>query len=117
MAAAALAKTPLSEAEQQEYLADTMAFDALVAKKVKSQVEWADYVAMYNPMDLDQAAACARPFDLKKVLTDLFLYAVIHTDNKDQSKYVKAIKKTYCDQFMSDRDTIKTYEAEAVRPM
>ena len=72
MAAAALAKTPLSEAEQQEYLADTMAFDALVAKKVKSQVEWADYVAMYNPMDLDQAAACARPFDLKKVLTDLF---------------------------------------------
>ena len=54
---------------------------------------------------------------LTQVLTDLLLYAVIHTDNKDQSKYVKAIKKTYCDQFMSDRDTIKTYEAEAVRPM
>ena len=54
---------------------------------------------------------------LTQVLTDLFLYAVIHTDNKDQSKYVKGIKKTYCNQFMSDRDTIKTYEAEAVRPM
>lgn len=54
---------------------------------------------------------------LTQVLMDLFLYAVIHTDNKDQSKYVKGIKKTYCDQFMSDRDTIKTYEAEAVRPM
>ena len=57
MAASALSKTPLSEQEQQAFLADTLAFDALVAKKVKSQVEWAAYAA---------------PFDLKKVLSDLF---------------------------------------------
>lgn len=54
---------------------------------------------------------------LTQVLTDLFLYAVIHTDNRDQNKFLKGIKKNYCDQFASRRDEVKTYEAEAVRPL
>lgn len=72
MAQAALAYTPLSPEEQAQYLDDTFAFDALVAKKVKSQLELADYVALYNPMDLDEAAELVKPLDLKKVLLDLY---------------------------------------------
>lgn len=72
MAQAALAYTPLSPEEQAQYLDDTFAFDALVAKKVKSQLELADYVALYNPMDLDEAAELVKPLDLKKVLQDLY---------------------------------------------
>ena len=39
MAEKVLAFTPLSEAEQKQYLEDALAFDALAAKKVKSQLE------------------------------------------------------------------------------
>ena len=72
MAAAALRFAPLTEEEQAQYLADTLAFDALIAQKVKSQLEWADYTAAYNPMPTDEAAACLCPLDLKKILADLY---------------------------------------------
>ena len=72
MAKQALAYTPLSEEEQTKYLADTLAFDALVAKKVKSQLEWADYVATYNPMPLSEVADAVRPLDMNGLLGGLF---------------------------------------------
>ena len=72
MAAKVLAFTPLSPEEQQTYLQDTLAFDALVAKKVKSQLEWAEYTKNHNPMPADEVAACTAPFDLKKFLSDLY---------------------------------------------
>ncbi len=72
MAGKALAFTPLTEEEQKQYLSDTLAFDALVAKKVKSQVEWADYVACYNPTDIEEVAESVKPLDIKKILADLY---------------------------------------------
>ena len=72
MAAKVLAFTPLSEEEQKQFLDDALAFDALVAKKVKSQLEWAEYYKCHNPMGLDEVAAFTAPFDLKKVLKDLY---------------------------------------------
>ena len=72
MAAQALTYTPLTAQQQTQYLQDTLAYDALISKKVKSQLEWADYVAMYNPMDTDEAADCLKPFDIRKVLTGLY---------------------------------------------
>ena len=72
MAAKVLAYTPLTEEEQKTYLEDTLAYDALIAKKVKSQLEWAEYFKNHNPMDTDAVAAFTAPFDMKKLLRDLY---------------------------------------------
>ncbi len=72
MAAKVLAYTPLSEDEQKRYLADALAFDALVAKKVKSMLEWSEYYKCHNPMSTDEVAACVAPFDIKKLLREIY---------------------------------------------
>lgn len=72
MAKSLLAKTPLSEEEQNKFLEDTLAFDTLIAKEVKSQLEWADYVANYNPMDVEEVVSCLSPFDFKGLLNELY---------------------------------------------
>lgn len=72
MAEAILAHTPLSEEERKLYLEDTYAFDALIAKSVKSQLEWADYVKNYNPTPVDEVANSMAPFDLKGCIKGLF---------------------------------------------
>lgn len=72
MAAKLLAFTPLSEEDQKRFLDDTLAYDALIAKKVKSQLEWADYVKCHNPMPTDEVAALVAPFDIKRLLSDLY---------------------------------------------
>ena len=72
MAEKILAYTPLSKDEQKTFLEDTLAFDRLVAKKVKSKLEWSEYYKNYNPMDIEEVAKCVAPFDIKKVLSDLY---------------------------------------------
>ena len=72
MAARALAFTPLSEEERKQYLEDALAYDALAAKKVKSRLEWSEYYKCHNPMPTEEVAACTAPFDLKKLLADLY---------------------------------------------
>ncbi len=72
MAAKVLAFTPLSEEEQKQYLEDTLAYDALIAKKVKSRLEWSEYYKCHNPMDTDEVASYAAPFDIKKLLKELY---------------------------------------------
>ncbi len=72
MAAKVLAFTPLSEEEQKQYLADTLAYDALIAQKVKSQLEWSEYYKCHNPMDTDEVAALVAPFDIRRFLRDLY---------------------------------------------
>ena len=61
-----------SEAECEELLKNTLAFDALVAKFVKTREEWSEYVKMYNPMKTGRVAGMVKPLNLKKLLTDLF---------------------------------------------
>ena len=53
-------------------LKDTLAFDALVAKFVKSNEEWSEYVKMYNPMKTGRVAGMVKPLNLKKLLSDIF---------------------------------------------
>lgn len=67
-----LRKTSLSEAEQAQYIKDTLAFDELIAAYVKSNEEWADYVAAYNPMQKDKAASLFGQLDLSLLLSTLF---------------------------------------------
>ncbi len=72
MAAKLLAYTPLTEDERAKFLADTLAFDALVAKKVKSQLEWAEYYKCHNPMSVEEIAGYVAPFDIKGLLEKLY---------------------------------------------
>ena len=61
-----------SEEESDALLKDTLAFDALLAKYVKSQEEWSEYTKMYNPMKTGRLAGMVKPLNLKKLLADLF---------------------------------------------
>ena len=61
-----------TEEEANALLQDTLAFDAVLAKFVKSQEEWSEYTKMYNPMKTGRVAGMVKPFNLKKLLTDLF---------------------------------------------
>ena len=61
-----------TEQECDDLLKDTLAFDALLAKYVKSQEEWSEYTKMYNPMKTGRVAGMVKPFNLKKLLTDIF---------------------------------------------
>ena len=72
MAAKVLAFTPLTAEEQKQYLDDALAFDTLVAQKVKSRLEWSEYYKCHNPMAADEVAAQVAPFDIKKLLGDLY---------------------------------------------
>ena len=72
MAKKALEFTPLSNEEKKLYIEDTIAYDALIAKKVKSQLEWSRYYENQNPMDIDEVAECVAPFDIKTVLRNLY---------------------------------------------
>ena len=61
-----------SEEKIEALLKDTLAFDALVAKYVKTREEWSEYTKMYNPMKTGRVAGMVKPMNLKKLLTDLF---------------------------------------------
>ena len=61
-----------SEEEIDAMIGDTLAFDALVAKYVKSNEEWSEYTKMYNPMKTSRVARMVKPFNLKNLLSDLF---------------------------------------------
>ena len=61
-----------SEEACDALLKDTLAFDALIAKYVKSQEEWSEYTKMYNPMATGRVAGMVKPMNLKKLLSELF---------------------------------------------
>jgi putative endopeptidase len=61
-----------SQEECDRLVAETLAFDALVAKYVKTSEEWSEYTKMYNPMRVGRLAGMVKPLNLKKLLSDLF---------------------------------------------
>lgn len=67
-----LSFTPLSSEEQNEFIEDTLHFDSLIAKEVKSQLEWADYVNNYNPMSTEEVAEYLKPFDFNALLESFY---------------------------------------------
>ena len=84
MASKALAYTNLAKEDQEKYLEDTIKFDSLIAKCVKSQLEWADYVKNYNPTPLEEVIESLKPFDfmgmLKKEYKDEFPKTIVVYD-------------------------------------
>ena len=67
-----LSFTPLSKEEQTKFIEDTLLFDSLVAKEVKSQLEWADYVNNYNPMNTKEVSEYLKPFDFSSLLEGFY---------------------------------------------
>jgi len=61
-----------SEEEIDLLIKDTLAFDAQIARYVKTQEEWSEYTKMYNPMKTGRIAGMVKPLNLKRLLTDLF---------------------------------------------
>ena len=66
-----LAQAGHAEEEIEAMMADALAFDALIAKYVKTKEEWSEYVKMYNPMRVGRVAGMVKPLNLKKLLSDL----------------------------------------------
>ena len=82
---------------------DTLAFDALVAKFVKSNEEWSEYVKMYNPMKTGRLAGMVKPFNLKKLLKDLF-GEIPEEIIVAEPRYFKNFKKVF------NQDTFEMYK-------
>jgi len=72
VAMAVLAQTGLSPEQQQQYVADTLAFDEMLAGLVKSNEEWSKYVEMYNPMPTQEVSAMLGEVNLETILQDMF---------------------------------------------
>ena len=92
-----------SEEECDALLKDTLAFDALVAKFVKSSEEWAEYVKMYNPMKTGRVAGMVKPLNLKKLLADL-LGEVPEEIIVAEPRYFKNFKEVF------NQDTFEMYK-------
>ena len=67
-----LAKSDLTVEEQEKYLADTLAFDAILGSLVKTSEEWSEYVKMYNPRTVSCVSKQLSTIDFKYILNDLF---------------------------------------------
>ena len=72
MAEQALAFAPIPEEDRKKYVEDALAFDALIAKTVKTRVEWADYAKNHNPMDVEEVAKLLAPLDFKGLLNAIY---------------------------------------------
>ena len=67
-----LSKSDLTLEQQEKYLQDTLAFDALLGNLVKTSEEWSEYIKMYNPMKASKVSSFLKTINFKKVLKDLF---------------------------------------------
>ena len=72
VAKSVMAKTDLSAKDQETYVNDTLAFDAILGGLVKTSEEWSKYVEMYNPMDSAKAFEMLSTVDFGAILCDLF---------------------------------------------
>ena len=68
IARAIMAKTNLTPEEQNQYIEDTLKFDAVLGSLVKTSEEWSEYVKMYNPMKTSKVASMLKPINFKTIL-------------------------------------------------
>ena len=101
-----LDKAGHSGEEIEAMMADTLAFDALIAKYVKTKEEWSEYVKMYNPMRTGRVAGMVKPLNLKKLLSDL-LGTVPEEIIVSEPRYFKHFKEVF------NPDTFEMYKSWA----
>ncbi|RVU71030.1 MULTISPECIES: M13 family metallopeptidase [Lactobacillus] len=62
----------VAEGKAEEYAENALKFDDKLSKVVKSAEEWADYPAMYNPMDIKDFEAKFKEFQIDYFLKESF---------------------------------------------
>ena len=92
-----------SEDEINTLIQDTLAFDARVAKYVKTREEWSEYTKMYNPMKTGRVAGMVKPLNLKKLLSELFGF-VPEEIIVAEPRFFKHFKEIF------NRDTFEAYK-------
>ena len=98
-----LAKAGHDEEQIEELIEDTLEFDALIAKYVKTREEWSEYTKMYNPMRTGRVAGMVRPLNLRRLLSDLF-DQVPDEIIVAEPRYFKHFKEIF------NRDTFEEYK-------
>ena len=98
-----LAHAGHNEEECDLLIKDTLAFDALIAKYVKTSEEWSEYVKMYNPMRSGRVAGMVKPMNLKKLLKDIFGF-VPEEIIVAEPRYFKNFKEVF------NQDTFEMYK-------
>ena len=68
----ALSKTNLTSEEIEEFIENAIYYDSLIAKSVKSQLEWADYTKNHNPFKLEEVVSYLKPFDFKSFINKIY---------------------------------------------
>ena len=97
-----MAKTDLSPEEQEQYVADTLAFDEILGGLVKTSEEWSRYVEMYNPMDTAAVANMLSTLDFDVILTDLFGHVpstVVVTEPRFFGDFAKVLNEETLDLY------------------
>ena len=94
MAKMVLAKTDLSEDEQNKYLEDTLAFDEILGGLVKSREEWSEYVKAYNPKKTSSFCTLVKPVEFKALLKNVFGF-VPETIIVEEPRYFKSFKEVF----------------------
>lgn len=72
MASSLLKFSGLTDEDQELYLKDTIAFDAIVATLVKSQQDWANYTEIYNPMKTTTVSRLLKPIAFRRLLKKIW---------------------------------------------
>ncbi|MBO4573675.1 MAG: M13 family metallopeptidase [Clostridia bacterium] len=90
-----LALTPLTKKEQKEYLSDSIKVDDSIRKLTKSPTEMADYVKLFNPMDLKDACDALKPFDFNGLMKGLYKDGVPAVINVYNPAYVKGFGSVF----------------------
>ena len=89
MASKLLKLSPLNKEEQKQYLADTIAFDDILSKKVLSHAEMADYIKLFNPMEVKELQELVAPFDFTGFLNKIYGDKAPELINVGNPKFVK----------------------------
>lgn len=63
----------IGKTEARMYVDNALAFDAKIAKVVKSTEEWADYAAIYNPVSYDEFISKFKSFKMDEFLGKILL--------------------------------------------
>ena len=97
-----LSKSDLTLEQQEKYLQDTLAFDALLGNLVKTSEEWSEYIKMYNPMKASKVSSFLKTINFKKVLKDLFNIVpetIIVTEPRYFKEFVNVFNENTFEQY------------------
>lgn len=62
-----------SDTEIKKLIDETLEFDELISRIVKSQVEWADYTKNYNPISFEEVKSLISPVDVETIFKNIYI--------------------------------------------